>query len=221
MNPQRRIYVCALLMFSGVARAERYSILVPDIPRPVTIAFPDGFTPPDSTAARERRESFLEFYRQNPAMKGKYCEVLLRDWKNAKRLPQIVIGVLGSTEKNQGKITPSDWSKLRALFLKASATEVTKIRDRMRPEIEAGSPITNRTHQELIWLEDQKEMNSVIVMAQMRSQLGDDRDDVFSARKIIYHKGYLVFANVVVDSSKPDALSEIRSYLSAIKVESI
>src|SRR5688572_11975063 len=98
------ILSCVLLSAAEVARAERYSIMVADIPRPVTMAFPSGFAPPDSTAARERRESFLEFYRQNPAMKGKYSEVLLQDWKSAKRLPQIVIGALGSTAKSQGKI---------------------------------------------------------------------------------------------------------------------
>jgi len=185
------------------------------------MTFPAGFTPPDSTTARERRESFLEFYRQNPAMKGRYSEVLLRDWKSSDRLPQIVIGALGSTEKQQGRITQGDWAKIRDMFLKASASEIAKIRERIRPAIEANSPTTNRTHDELIWLEDQKDQNSVVILAQMRSQVGDALDDVFSARKLIFYRGYLLFANIVVDASKPDALAEVRSYLAAVAIEAI
>ena len=210
-----------IVSIAVVTRAERYSVMFPNIPRPVTMTFPTGFAPPSSTEDRERRERFLEFYRQNPAMKGKYCEVLLQNWVGQCRLPQIVVGVLGSTEKQQGKITQSEWNGIREIFLQASAFEVQKIRENIRPLIEENSPIANRTREELVWFENQKDEKSVVILTQMRTQIGDAKDDVFSARKLIYHKGYLVFANVVVDSSRPDALSEIRAYLTKISIEAI
>lgn len=221
MNFRRSLILVMVFGVATSARAERFSVIVPGIPRPVTMSFPDGFTPPGTTAARERRERFLEFYRQNPAMKGKYSEILLRDWESAARLPQIVVGALGATVESQGRISSSDWGKIREMFLKASAVDISKIRAEARPAIEAGSPTTDRTSDELLWLEDQRDPNSVIMLAQMRSLIGDERDDVFSARKLIFYRGYLLFVNVVVDSSKPDALRTVQSYLSAIAIESI
>lgn len=210
-----------ILLIVTNARGESFSVIVPGIPRPVTMTFPDGFTPPDSTAARNRRDSFLEFYRKNPAMKGKYCEVLLLNWKSTARIPQIVVGVLGSTERQQGRISASDWSKIREMFLKASASEITKIREKIWPVVDAGSPVATKVSEELLWLDDQRDQNSVVILAQMRSQIGGEKDDVFSARKLIFHQGYLLFVNIVVDSSKPAALREIRSWLPAISIESI
>ena len=210
-----------LLCICMNAQAERFSVMVPGIPRPVTLSFPDGFRPPSSTEERDCRERFLDFYRLNPAIKGKYTEVLLRDWKSDDRLPQIVIGALGSTEKQQGRISQSNWQEIREMFLKSGAPEIKNIRESLRPKVEAGSPVTNVTTNELLWIEEQEDPNSVTLLAQMQSQLDGKKVDVISARKLLFYKGYLLFANIVVDSSKPDALRDLKTYLAAIAVEDI
>lgn len=78
-----------------------------------------------------------------------------------------------------------------------------------------------KTIDELIWLEQRTDPNSVVTLAHMCSELDAELVASFSARKVIYHDGYLVFVNVYVDSSLPEALSTTKSYLDALTINSI
>ena len=198
-----------------------YAIMLFGIPRPVTMTFPSGFMVANDNEARNRRERLLEYYRLNPSMKGRYNEILLGDWKSGTVYPQIIVGVLGVTEKYQGKITRKDWNEFRKMFSSMSSSEVAKIRSELRPNIEKSSPIEKKTLEELLWFEEQTDLNSVIILGQTRIQLADKKLDLFAARKLIYYNGYLVFSEIAVDSSKPDALKQLRNYLSAIAIEKI
>lgn len=217
-----RLFILSLFASAATwAQAVEFSVVVQGIPRPVSMSFPADFRLADSHSARERRERLLNFYRLNPAYKGHYDEILLRDWSSPDRLPSIVIGILGTTERHQGRITTKDWQAIRQEFATANKKRVTEIRDQYRPPIEANSPIPMKTTEELIWFEQQADPNSVIVLAHLRSELDGKLETVFSARKLLYHNGYLLFANVVVDSSRPNALKTIKEYLAALSIKSV
>lgn len=185
------------------------------------MSFPSDFRLADSHSARERREHLLNFYRLNPAYKGHYDEILLRDWSSTNRLPSITVGVLGTTERHQGKITSENWRALRNEFATANKKRVNEIRDQYRPQLEAKSPVAIKTTEELIWFEEQADPNSIVVLAHLRLEVDGKRETVFSARKILYRNGYLVFANVVLDASHPNALRTLKQYLAVLSIKDL
>lgn len=210
-----------LTAFSSVLMAEEYSIVISSIPRPVTLSFPAGFMLADSSEARLRRERFLNFYTLNPEYSGNYDDILLLDWSSIERFPQIVVGSLGATSRFQGNISESNWESIRAEFEKATPGQIAKIRDEWRPRIESGSPVPLSTYEELVWLEEQNDPNSITALSHFRTETDGELETTFSARKLMYHDGYMVFANIVVDASKPNALQDIQDYLVGINIESI
>ena len=57
----RTILLMGFLLMEGVATyADHFSVVVDDIPRPVTIEFPEGFKLADTSEARQRREGLLD-----------------------------------------------------------------------------------------------------------------------------------------------------------------
>ena len=214
---------CLLLLgvMCTYAYAVEYSIIVEGIARPVTMTFPDGFLLADSDQARLRRERLLAFYRQNPRLRGQYDEILLPDWSSAARYPVIVVGTLGSTARQQGRISRSYWLDIRRTLLALTPSNIKMIRDDYRPRMEEGSPVETETTEELVWLEEQTDPDSAVVLAHLRSQVDGTLEATFSARKIMFHSGYVLFVNIHLDSSSPGALSTIRSFLDALKIVSI
>lgn len=210
-----------MVMIAIRTQASDFEVVLRGIPRPVTMTFPARFRLADSHLARERRERFLKFYSHNPKIKGLYDEILLQDWASSNRLPNIVIGTLGATERQQGRITPKNWQAIRDGFASVSQKQVGEIRDQYRPPIEANSPLPLKTKEELIWFEDQTDPNSIVVLAHFRVEFDGKLEAVFSARKFLYKGGYLLFVNVVVDSSNPEALKTIKEYLSALSIKNI
>lgn len=217
----RVLAITLLLLVAVLARAEQFSVIVDDIPKPVTIEFPKGFVLANDSPARERRERLLNFFRLNKALKGKQSEILLTDWRRKQRLPCIIVGVLATTTKHQGKLTENNWNSIRAEFIRLNQEGIKAIRDKFRPPIEANSPISMKITEELVWLEQQQDPQSAVIMAHFRQEIDGELETVFSARKLIFHKGYLISVNVVVDSSKPEALKNLKDHLKAIRVVSI
>lgn len=215
------VFVIVLHGFLFSLKAARFSVVVADIPRPVTIEFPEGFHLADTPAARERRERFLNFYRLNPAYKGKYGDVLLTNWVGSYRLPILVVGVLGSTSRVQGKITKKEWASLRETLLTSSPEKIKEIREKWRPIIETNSPVPFKTTEELLWFEQQRDTFSAALLAHLRQEFDGKLETVLSARKFLYHDGYVVFVNIAVDASNPDALKTLKQYVDSIRIISI
>ena len=205
-------------LFANLSMANSYAVLVPGFERPVTLQVPAGFSLPQTQADRERRERFLNYYRLNPNIKGKYHEVFLKDWANKSPNPQIVVSTLAATEKQQGKITKQTWDEARGNFLNASNEEIQKIRKQWRPAIEDGSPTGERIQQELLWVERQKDPSTVIVLAIVKSDSNGVLSDVISSRKLMYHEGYIVVANLTLDAGRLDAITEALTYLKEIRI---
>jgi hypothetical protein len=217
------LFFSCLVILGSVceSQAAEFTISVRDISRPINMTFPEGFFLAESAAAKQRRDRFLDFFRLNPALKGRFDEILLQDWTSEERYPPIVIGTLGSTTREQGRMSNARWREIRQAVLALTPSSIAKIRTDFRPRIEAGSPVATKTTDELIWFEDQTDPNELVALAHMRSEIEGVPETIFSARKFLYHNGYLVVANVYVDSSSPDALRTIRTYLDALNIVSI
>ena len=203
------------------AEAENYSIILPEFPRPVTIAFPSDFRPASTMEEKSRNAALLAYFRLNPSMKGNYEHAFLKDWQNPEPMPQIVIGTLGITTGKQGKISSKNWAEVRGYLLQASKMEMDKVRQEITPKIMQTSPISEKIHNELFWFEKQDDPYSATVLSLISTNREGKILDHFSARKVMFHNGYMLFANVVVDANKPDALNEIRDYLSSLRVLSV
>jgi hypothetical protein len=208
-------------IFAMTSKAETYSVILPEFPRPVTISFPSGFRPASTMDEKSRNTALLAYFRLNPSIKGNYEHAFLKDWQNPEPMPQIVIGTLGITAGKQGKISPKNWAEIRGYFLQASKMEMDKVRQEITPKIMQTSPISEKIHNELLWLEKQDDPSSATVLSLLSTNREGKILDRFSARKVMYHNGFMLFANVVVDANKPDALNEIRNYLNYLRVLSV
>lgn len=197
------------------------SVVVDGLPRPATMTFPDSFSLAGSSAELDRRDRLLAFYLLNPAMKGSYDEVLLEDWSSPKRVPSIVVGSLGSLKAYQGRISQEDWDGIRQQFANASRKQISDVRRSYSPAVLAGSPVASDVTSELIWFEQQEDPNAVVLLAHLRGESVGEKSTEFSARKLIFHEGYVLFANVFVDASQPNALAIIKSFVEAISIKSI
>lgn len=207
---------------SFTLRAGEFPVSFTDIPRPVVLQIPVGFEPAVTGAAKARRERLLDFYRLNPAYKGRYEDVFVRNWLVDNPMPQIICSTLGAVRHAQGSITAKDWDGIRKEALSSiSSKEIATIRSQFRPNIEANSPVQLHTSDELLWLEKQQDPTSVVVLANMTSTIDGRSVKVFSARKIIYHEGYLVTVDVVLDATQADALASLKEYVESIKVSRI
>lgn len=153
-------------------------------------------------------------------MKGKYNEILMLEWNSPARVPIIIVGSLGATQNHQGKISTKDWRLLRDEFLQYSRDQIKSIRELTR-NVERNAPIPVKTIDELFWIDKQSDPSSVILLLHNRSKVDGVIETVFSARKLLYFNGFLIFVNVIVDSSKPDALKVIKEYLDQIYITSI
>ncbi len=215
------LIICGIAIFAAMAKAEDYSLILPEFPRPATIAFPEGFLPPTTKEEKERHSRLLEYFRLNPERKGNYEHVFLKDWQNPNPMPQIVIGTLGATKGNQGKISKKNWEEIREYFIQASEAEIEKVRREITPRVMQSSPINEELQKDLVWIEDQNDPNSATTLSYIRVMRDEDNPEQFSARKIMYHNGYMIFANVVVDANQAAALSNIRKYLNDLKLVSV
>lgn len=81
--------------------------------------------------------------------------------------------------------------------------------------------MTINTADKRFLMEERTDPNSVYILAHVRQEIEGNLESVFSARKSIYHNGYLIFINVVVDATRPRALAILNDYLVALTIESI
>lgn len=210
-----------LLFFAAAAPATEYSVVVGGIARPVTLSVPDSFKLANSSEARGRRERLLAFFSSNSALKGSYDEVLLQDWQSAGRVPVIVVGTLGAVKNHQGQVSAHDWEDIRRQFEQVAPSKVAEIRNAYRIRIEANSPVLRSTVDDLVWFEHQRDPLSVVVLARIEVEEEGKRWTEFTARKIMYHRGFIVFANVAVDAAQAGALSTLKQYLVELSIVDI
>lgn len=215
--------ICIALCMSLIppSHAGTIRVLLRDIPRPVILHVPEAFQLAQDPDARQRRDRLLQFYSGNPGYRGKYDEVLLRDWAAAELTPSIVVSTLGSASKWQGRISEANWRQTRALMLDANRSQLEDIRRAYRARIDAGGAAARPVNQELIWVENQRDPSSVVVLAYIDEKVEGKDSRVYSARKLIYFNGYVLVVNVVVSAVEFDALNVLQRYLSDVSVEGL
>jgi hypothetical protein len=211
--------ICALSALTS--KAENFSVIMPEFPRPVTIAFPSGFRPASSNEERIRNAALMAYWRLNPSIKGNYEHAFLKDWQNPEPMPQIVIGTLGVTKGKQGKISAKNWAEIRGYLLEASQKEIDKVRKEITPKIMRTSSISEEIQNDLVWIEKQDDPSTATILCHINANREGQIIEHLSARKVMYHNGFMMFANVVVEANKPDALNEIRNYLNSLHLLSV
>jgi len=215
------IILIILRVVAGSAHADTYSNIIDSIDRPVTIALPDGFAPPQNSEQRAVRDGIISMYRNNPSMRGIYSNVYTRDWDAEFPLPYVVVGTMGSFRGRQGKITAKEWLAVRASALRKTDLEVSKERERLR-EMEKRGINAEFTADELTWLENDGKTDSLTVFNQMRMSFPDGGEvDLIAARKVIYKNGYVLSFVFVVDGGLPDAFSSIRNLVNSTTLVAI
>lgn len=198
--------------------AEDYSVIVEGVPRPVTMSFPPSFRLAAKTSEKELREIFLKsIQKTSPSF---YNEVLLERWtENDSGLPSIVVGSVASMADKQGQLTPEYWRALKQIYAavsKKSLDEMINIVRLKTPE-EARLQITDG----LVWSEIDSNPHIIIVFSHTQSVKNGLIVSVFTGQKTILYNGYAVFAQVSVDSSLPNALKNLKTYLDQISIKSI
>lgn len=217
----KNIIATLILTITCAVGAENYSVVLEEFPRPVTISLPAGYQPPRTVEEKNREKSLLEYFRLNPQRRGSYEVVFLENWQKTEPMPQIVIGTLGATRGKQGKITEENWREIRNYLLQATQQEIEKVRREITPKVFRASPINEEIEKELLWFEESSAPDSAVILSHISAKREHEQPEQFSARKVMYHKGYIVFANLAVDANQPDALREIRKKLEEIRLESV
>ena len=173
--------ICLSALLAGAAIAENYSVVLPEFPRPATMAFPSGFRPASTMQEKSRHEDLMAYYRLNPGMKGNYEQAFLKDWQAPEPMPQIVVGTLGITKGKQGKISAENWAEIRKYLLQASQQEMDKVRQEITPNIMRTSPISEEIQNELVWFEKQDDPNSATILSHLNMNREGQILDRFSA----------------------------------------
>jgi hypothetical protein len=73
----------------------------------------------------------------------------------------------------------------------------------------------------LVWSEIDSDPSTIIVFSHTQAVTNGLRVSVFTGQKTILYNGYAVFAQVSVDSSLPNALKNLKTYLDQISIKSI
>jgi hypothetical protein len=206
---------CIFFVFTQ-SRADEFSIIVEGVPRPVTMSFPPGFRLAATTPEKELRQISLEAFRKiGPSF---YNEILLQKWAaNDSGLPNIVVGSVASMAARQGQMTLQYWQSLKAIYAGLSKKNLAEMIELVRSRLEATAQVTDM----LVWSEIDKDPNTIIVFSHSQIVVNGERLSIFTGQKTILHGGYAVFAQVSVDSSRPNVLKELKDFLDSIGIESI
>ncbi len=200
---------------------DNFSIVLSDIPRPVLMDLPSGFRLASTAEEKAKRDRLLNFFRLNPAFKGSYEEVLLRAWTSASSRPQIIISTLQSARNGQGAITKDFWAQLKHDFEAGNFEEQVALRHQFRKDFHDGSPVDIGLKEQSFSATSSPDPNSVVILSRNQLEVAGTVYDDLSARKIIYHNGFLVTVGVVIAADSPDALSELQRLVDAIHVRDI
>ncbi len=217
----RLLALFSIMAFPLLGQASEFSVILHGIQRPVTMSFPADFRLASSDEEYRQREAVLEGFRQNSGIKGHYNEILLRDWSVVTNVPSIVVGSLAATDGFQGKVSIKNWQAIRQV---AAATNKKRIEEWQKDDISrqnASSGGLVKIEHELSWLEEQNDPDSIVMFSQTRVTANGRVLVLFNGRKTIYFDGYVIFANVAVDASKPDSLKMLKDFLNSIGIKSI
>lgn len=200
--------------------AEDFSVIVEGVPRPVTMSFPPGFRLAAKTSEKELREIFLKSIRKTgPSF---YNEVLLERWmENDSGLPNIVVGSVASMADKQGELSPQYWRTLKQIYAAFSKKNLGEMIDIARSNVKENEQARLQITEGLVWSEIDSDPNTIMVFSHSQVVANGVRVSVFTGQKMILHNGYAVFAQVSVDSSLPNALKKLKTYLDQIGIKSI
>jgi hypothetical protein len=213
------LLICCVFWFvTPHGRAEDYSVIVEGVPRPVTMSFPPRFRLAANTSEKELREMFLKSIRKSgPSF---YNEVLLEQWtENDSGLPNIVVGSVASMADKQGQLTPEYWRTLKQIYATISKKHLDEMINIVR--LKAPEEARLQTTDSLVWSEIDSDPNTIIIFSHTQAAANGLRVSVFTAQKTILHNGYAVFAQVSIDSSLPNALKTLKTYLDQISIKGI
>lgn len=198
-----------------------FSIVLSDIPRPVVMSLPEGFRLAATPNEKAKRVRLLNFFRLNPAYKGSYEEVLLQDWSPENPRPQVVVSTIQAARADQGSIGPAAWSQLKQEFESANSEEVKRLREEFRNKFRGSSSVGFSMEETAFSNTQSADPNAVILLSRNQLQADGLSFDDLTARKIIYHNGYLVTVDVVVAADRPDALNELQRFIEAVRIQEI
>ena len=212
-------YLIAILFFLyQPVHAENYSIVLNQLPRPITINFPEGFKLANTQSERVSRKGLLHYYKLNSAFKGDYDEVLLKEWSSENKLPIIVVGTLSSTRNIQGKITKEKWIGLRKILIESNKNKIKDIRNEWQLRFRVHSEFLVKFTNQLSWFDADNSENSVSILSHLRGERDGILLSEFILRKLMFFDGYLVFVDIHVNSSLPNTLQDIKQWASAIEI---
>jgi hypothetical protein len=198
-----------------------FSIVLSDIPRPVVMTLPEGFRLAATPDEKAKRERYLNFFRLNPAYKGSYEEVLLKDWSQDNPRPQIVVSTIQAARADQGSIGSDAWAKLKQEFESANSEEIKRLRAEFRNKLRDSSSVGLSMEETAFSSTKSADPNAVILLSRNQVQASGLSLDDLTARKIIYHNGYLITVDVVVAADRPDALNELQRLAEAVRIHEI
>lgn len=198
-----------------------FSITLTDIPRPVVVSVPEGFRVASTPEEKARRERLLNFFRVHPAYKGSYEEVLLRDWSQPHPRPQIIVSTIRAARSDQGRFSPNDWEEIKKSFVASNAGEAKQLREEFMSKFRDGSPVGFSLSEADFTSIESSDPNAVVVLSRNQLQADGVSHDDFSARKIIYHNGYIVMVDIIVAADQPGALSQLREFVEDVRIRRI
>lgn len=218
---QRLLVLLLIIGFSSFGKASEYSVIIQNIPRPVTIEFPAEFRPASSPKEYQVRNHYLDSFRHNPGFKSHYNELLLRDWSATSSFPFIVVGSLATTDRFQGEMSIKFWQDFQKVVKEANKKLIGEWRQKGLSRIEAGSGGSVKIANDIVWLEEQNAPDSIVLLSQTQLIVNGAETAVISGKKTIYFNGFVIFVEVKVDASKADALNLLKEFLNTIRIKSI
>jgi hypothetical protein len=99
--------------------------------------------------------------------------------------------------------------------------EIKRLREEFRSQFRHGSPVGFSFDEAAFSTAHSFDPNAVVLLSRNQLQAAGNIYDGLSARKIIYHSGYLVTVDVVVSDDGPDALNELQKLVDAVRIREI
>lgn len=190
-------------------------IQMEDFPKSLELIIPEEFTLPSTTVEKKDATNYLNVLSQNKARKAKYTHILMTDW-NAWPSATILVGSLGSLKSHQGKISKSEWGKLKQFFSKLTETEAYQAGEEHAKNLEENSVAIRPDKKESFVNNIKVNTNSIAVFGESLMTFEEIEVKLWTATKMIYHDKYIISTIIMIDQDQTESQSLVKRYVKLI-----
>lgn len=195
-----------------------YPVWLEGCPSELRLRVPSLFSRAAGADAIAFRSAILTQLHLNPGRKARYSEVLLTDWSEGTPFPQISVASLGSVIPRQGRITETEWLRLKREMLSASAAQRDQWVSEGLKKLAPGRPTEIEDIKGRISKLSEEKPNSIALFGTSTAVVSGRAMQLHSVSKLIYIRQCLAQVMTSVDATRPRALDELTRFASLIDV---